>query len=149
MKKELLALAVLVAAFFILVFAVPLRLAAPPETPREEAGDDYAATAMLSAALNTEGKTLGVSVTPLEVLEDSRCPVGVTCIQAGTVRLKVRLKSALAESTVVMSLGDSISTATEKVEFIDAEPPPYAGAAIPSADYIFNFKISRAVGGEF
>ncbi|MDP3958197.1 MAG: hypothetical protein Q8Q36_01890 [bacterium] len=147
--KELGALLALVLAFFVVAFIIPAPLTAP-ETPGGQGGAaDYAATGMLAASLYLEGKTLGVAVTPLQVLEDSRCPVDATCIQAGTVRVKVRVRSALTESIVVMAIGDAFETESEKIEFVDAEPPPRAGVSIPPADYIFNFKILRKVGGEF
>ena len=33
----------------------------------------------------------GPKVTPLELIEDSRCPKGVNCVWAGQVRIKVRV----------------------------------------------------------
>ena len=43
------------------------------------------------------GERINVSnafVTPLSVLEDSRCPADVQCIQAGTVRISIRIEQA-------------------------------------------------------
>jgi len=44
-----------------------------------------------TVALGEPAIRAGVTVTPLRVLEDSRCPHGVQCVQAGTVRLAVRI----------------------------------------------------------
>jgi len=46
----------------------------------------------------------GIRITPLAVLEDSRCPEGVQCIQAGTVRVKTRLEYGRASKEVVYEL---------------------------------------------
>ncbi|WP_147395402.1 hypothetical protein [Altericroceibacterium spongiae] len=58
--------------------------ASAPAGPSDHPGTAYARI----------GETVyvdGPQVTPLEVLEDSRCPKDVQCIQAGQVRLKVRI----------------------------------------------------------
>ncbi len=45
----------------------------------------------ITLALHQRGGVDGFVVTPLRVDEDSRCPAEVQCIQAGTVRLAVRI----------------------------------------------------------
>ena len=45
-----------------------------------------------TATLNQKILNGGIYITPLEVLEDSRCPPDVNCVWAGQVTLKVRLE---------------------------------------------------------
>ena len=50
-----------------------------------------------------------MSLTPLRIEEDSRCPTGVQCIQAGTVRLLVRIDARTSERETVLTLGKPIA----------------------------------------
>lgn len=153
MHRQLTVLLVATAALLLIFFLFPdaTRLGDGYEKAdkTEESEVTYAAETTVSARLGEEGKTLGVSITPLAVLEDSRCPVGVQCIQAGTVRLSLHVKSAVAEDTLEIGLASAISSERERVAFIDVVPPPRAGEDIADADYVFRFHVSTLEGGEF
>ncbi|RFN59069.1 hypothetical protein [Marixanthomonas ophiurae] len=47
----------------------------------------------MKIALGETVKTNGHSITFLEVLEDSRCPINVTCIWEGRVKVKVKVEA--------------------------------------------------------
>jgi hypothetical protein len=49
-----------------------------------------------------------VNLTPVNVDEDSRCPTGVQCIWAGTVRVKVLVEPAGANHAVFATLGQPL-----------------------------------------
>ena len=49
------------------------------------------------ARLNETVRVGGVAVTPLVVLEDSRCPRDVACVWEGRIRLSVRVAGAGAQ----------------------------------------------------
>lgn len=85
----------------------------------------------------------GVSITPTEIVEDSRCPAGVYCIQAGTVRVKVMLQggsgSLKGEETFKL---DSPVTFGGKTVTLDSVLPGKFPAAMPtSKDYRFTFSV--------
>ncbi|AFL80773.1 hypothetical protein Aeqsu_1280 [Aequorivita sublithincola DSM 14238] len=48
----------------------------------------------------------GVSIKFLEVLEDSRCPTGVTCIWAGRARVKVEITSEGKTEEKTLTFGE-------------------------------------------
>lgn len=48
---------------------------------------------------------IGVSLTPLMIAEDSRCPAGVQCIQAGTVRVSTAILEGGVSRIQVLTLG--------------------------------------------
>lgn len=83
----------------------------------------------------------GISITPLEVVADSRCPVDVVCIQAGTasVRTEVRYKETTQE--VVLSLGRASFIGDKRIELTSVTPEPKQGAKIPEGDYRFVFTV--------
>ena len=66
----------------------------PSENSATTKNEDIPSTAGSTAVLahiNRETQTPFVSITPLEVLEDSRCPGNAVCIQMGTVKLSARI----------------------------------------------------------
>ena len=93
-------------------------------------------------------------VTPLEVLEDSRCPQNVNCIQAGTVRLRAKLSSDLVSESEdleeiftlnkpIQIEGERIDNEADTVTLVKVEPSPKAGVSITPTDYIFYFEEER------
>jgi hypothetical protein len=91
---------------------------------------------------------LGVQITPTEVLEDSRCPSDVQCIQAGTVRVRATLVSGLGTSTSVFALDKSITTETEIVTLFSVTPAPESGKTIAAGEYRFTFKVAKRSGAQ-
>jgi hypothetical protein len=76
----------------------------------------------------------------VELLEDSRCPAGATCIQAGRVRVQLAVQRADGEPTAV-ELGDEegsrrASAGGLELELLAVEPTPRSGEATPAADYV-------------
>lgn len=87
---------------------------------------------------------LDVSVTPVSIVEDSRCPSDVTCIQAGTVRVKIKILSGLGTSEMIATLnGTPITTEAEQIELEEVTPYPNSKIKINASDYVFKFKISK------
>jgi hypothetical protein len=97
----------------------------------------------LEVMLNNEVSALGVSITPLQVLEDSRCPIDVQCIQAGTVRVKAKIVSGLGESIMTFTLNSPITTEAEEVTLISVSPKPLSTHTISAAEYRFIFEIKK------
>ena len=98
----------------------------------------------LTARIGQEVSGLGVNITPLAVIEDSRCPVDVMCIQAGRVRIQARLVSGLGTAMQEFTLdGEPITTEAEIVALVDTAPQPKAGIRIPDAEYVFQFEVTK------
>lgn len=84
---------------------------------------------------------LGVKITPLKILEDSRCPVDVQCIQAGTVRLQAQVVDGMGTSTVTFILGKPITLEASAVVLIDVQPTKHSQVTLQPSDYTFTFSI--------
>lgn len=97
----------------------------------------------LQARIGQEVSGLDVSIMPLAVLEDSRCPIGVQCIQAGTVRMRARLSSGLGVALQEFSIDRPVTTEVEEITLISVNPLPAAGVKIKESDYLFEFKITK------
>ena len=83
------------------------------------------------------------SVTLLDVMDESRCPEGVTCIWAGTVKAKILSMTGVGKSTEIIELGKSLTTEAETITFLSATPHPTQGKSILSADYRLIFEVTK------
>ncbi|MFA5877332.1 MAG: hypothetical protein WC880_03125 [Candidatus Paceibacterota bacterium] len=91
-----------------------------------------------------------LSVRVISLEEDSRCPTGVQCIQAGTVRVKVEIVSGLGTSTPIIGLGKSITTEAEVITLTTTTPYPARDVSIVPNEYQFIFTVAkRTVAGCF
>jgi hypothetical protein len=84
----------------------------------------------------------GVTITPLEVTEDSRCAEGLQCIWAGTVKLRANLSKPSGNFETILEVGKPVSTGTEDVTLVAVSPYPKAGEKIAFKDYKFEFKVT-------
>ncbi|OGG60756.1 hypothetical protein A2765_01420 [Candidatus Kaiserbacteria bacterium RIFCSPHIGHO2_01_FULL_56_24] len=97
----------------------------------------------LTASLGQKVSALGVSITPLEIVSDSRCPKDVQCIWAGTVEVKAKIESGLGASTMTLKLGEPVTTEAETITLTDVTPAKTAGETIPSSSYRFVFEVKK------
>lgn len=100
-------------------------------------------TVTVEAKLNITVTPIGDRITVLSVLEDSRCPVDVQCIQAGTVRVRTKVQSGLGTSQVDFTLNKLITTEAEEITLIDVKPVKESKNQISSSDYIFTFRVTK------
>jgi len=102
-------------------------------------------TVTVTAVLNESVSALGVSLTPLEVEEDSRCPSDVVCIQAGQVRLSLRTVDGMGTSTMSITLGATEPSTTETASIWLTDVTPYPKASVPTEEesYVFTFRVEK------
>lgn len=98
---------------------------------------------LLKADMNQKVTGVGVSLTPLKILEDSRCPSDVQCIQAGTVRVQVRLTSASGTATQEFKLGQAVTTETQIITLTEVLPAKKSTVTLKASDYVFTFEIKK------
>jgi len=86
------------------------------------------------------GDADGWSITPMDIVEDSRCPSDVQCIQAGTVRLLVALGGDSSDE-VTLTLGQRTSLEEIGVlghaTLVAVTPSPVSTKKILNSDYRF------------
>lgn len=88
----------------------------------------------------------GPKVTPLAVLEDSRCPMNARCVWAGQVRLKARVHLGTGDRDLELTSGKPIPVADGTLELVEVRPDRVAGEgqSLDPEDYRFGF---RFMGG--
>lgn len=89
----------------------------------------------------------GPKVTPLAVLEDSRCPMNARCVWAGQVRVRVQVHLGSGTRVTELTQGRPAPVADGTLELVEVQPDRLAGAearAMAAAEYRFGF---RFMGG--
>ena len=81
----------------------------------------------------------GPRVTPLALLEDSRCPQRAQCIWAGRVRISARVRRGGGARVHELELGKSIHLADGSLTLVSVSPGRKQGGAIVAARYHFGF----------
>jgi len=96
---------------------------------------DGIARARINEAVVVDGPRL----TPLKVVEDSRCPQGVQCIQAGRVVLTVRVELGSRSELIDLTMGQPQQVADGSLTLVEAWPDRKQGEVIYPEQYRFGF----------
>lgn len=95
------------------------------------------------------GRTVAVDgpkVTPLAILEDSRCPAGVRCVWAGRVRISARIDLGRGSETRELVQGVPMPVADGTLELVEVQPLKPAAGTRPLATADYRFAL-RFMGG--
>ncbi len=136
MKNYAVVIGAIALAIVVALWVVNARVAKAP-------GPSLIGPVSLEARIDQKVSGLGVDITPLAVLQDSRCPVDVQCIQAGTVKIRARLVGGLGTAMQEFTIGQPITTETEMVTLTAVSPQPKAGIKIPDSEYVFRFEVTK------
>ncbi|MGH6788039.1 MAG: hypothetical protein ACREBO_14530 [Novosphingobium sp.] len=107
------------------------------KTPRS----DGISRARLVETVNVDGPR----VTPLKVLEDSRCPTGVQCVWAGQVRLSVRIDLGSGSETRELTSGKPAQVADGALTLVEVMPERRDKWPVYPEDYRFGFKFAGGI----
>ena len=81
-----------------------------------------------------------VVVTPMEVHEDSRCPMNARCVWAGRAIVLTRIDGAGWREQAYMTLGEPYETHGTSVTLTSLNPSQMAGTEIRASDYRFAYE---------
>jgi hypothetical protein len=110
-----------------------------PTPARDEVG-----TGASKEGVTRLGKAVRLGSTilmPVALEEDSRCPADVQCIQAGTVRVQVRVHEASKSWLGSVDLRRPLRLATGWLHLSAVCPPRLASADLLATDYLFSFRV--------
>ncbi len=94
--------------------------------------------------LNETARLGALQVTPVAIVEDSRCPTGVQCIQAGTMRIEARVVAPGSIRSAVLALGVPERAGSGWVSLVQACPLPVVGSPVRPGDYRFSLLLTTA-----
>lgn len=93
--------------------------------------------------LATFGQSTSVGslmVTPLSLVEDSRCPINARCVWAGRVVLSARIDGRGWRETAPLELGKPYATHGSGLALVSAEPGKMAGTPPSPPASLFGFE---------
>jgi len=122
-----------------LALLAPIALGACATTPAPDADG------IVWAKLNQRAYVDGPYVTPLAVLEDSRCPSNVQCVWAGRLRVSVRIELGSGSETRELTKGEPAQVADGALELVEGTPYPKSDETIAPEDYRFGFKFAGGI----
>ena len=103
--------------------------------------DDGSVDARLGQTVNVGGPR----VTPLAVLEDSRCPMEARCIWAGRVRLSVRVTTGAGSTVRDLATDKALQVADGQLVLQGVMPPRSTQRTIAPSDYRFTLKFDGGI----
>lgn len=114
---------------------LPLALAACVTVPT--------ASASPTATFGQAAMVGPLRVTPLKVLEDSRCPINARCVWAGRLILRTFIRGPNIRETRDLTLGEPQPIAGGRLSLVAAEPGKMAGAEgnLPANRFTFEFSL--------
>lgn len=92
--------------------------------------------------LGQRGDLGGPKVTPLRVLEDSRCPMEARCVWAGRVRLEVKVELGSGTTVREVATDQPVGIADGSLELLGVMPPKSTQYQIDPKQYRFALKFS-------
>ncbi len=100
-------------------------------------------TTTLDTQLNKKVSAYNFSITPLQVVEDSRCPTDVQCIQAGTVRVKATLSGELGAYTATLELNKPLVNEEVSITLVSVLPNKLSTHQTDASEYRFVFEVKK------
>lgn len=84
-----------------------------------------------------------ITITPRTIVEDSRCPIDVQCIQAGTIRVNVALEGNNNQETALLTLGRPVTFMNKNIELVEVSPPTSSNHPVTQSAYRFTFRVTE------
>jgi hypothetical protein len=102
-----------------------------------------ATSSIVTTFLGGRATGLNFTVSPQEIISDSRCAEGVQCIWAGTVELRAIVETPVGNGEHKITLGKPLTVGNYEVTLTEVTPAPKAGEKIPMSSYHFTFEVKR------
>ena len=81
-----------------------------------------------------------IVVTPMRVVEDSRCPINARCVWAGRLVVETRVDGAGWRDTANITLGETYGTHERVVRLIAGEPNKTTQEEVKPEQYRFTYE---------
>lgn len=111
----------------------------PNTTPTPEA--PMATPQTITTKIGQQISMFGATGSVVSVVEDSRCPQDVQCIQAGTVRVQIRASYFGISKNITLTLNEPYTMSGKSITLTDVTPYPISTQSITPSDYTFTFLI--------
>lgn len=121
------------------ILIAALALAGCATGPGDAAAGPGVGGALAHGGLNQNIRVGGLTVRPLAVTEDSRCPADVACVWAGRVVLRARV-SGMAGDQSISSIAPLVLPGGGRLELASVAPRRLSARSGASVPYRFGFR---------
>jgi hypothetical protein len=89
----------------------------------------------------------GLYITPQDVVSDSRCPIDVTCVWAGEIKVRVTVRRSedypIETKDITLKIGEVVSYKNKSIELVSVLPVPNSKSPVEMQyrDYVFEFRV--------
>ena len=104
------------------------------------AGSEFAPLEGMPAAIGETVRIGPLTATPVRLIEDSRCPLTVQCVQAGRLIVSTRLGGEGWSETVPLTLGEPYAVQGSTVMLVSGRPEKWSERRRPRNEYRFVFE---------
>ena len=104
------------------------------------AGSDFAPLEGMPAAIGETVRVGPFLATPRSVVEDSRCPDNVRCVQAGRLVVSTRLEGDGWSQTVPLTLGEPYAIQGTTITLASGRPEKWSDRRRPRTESRFGFE---------
>lgn len=87
----------------------------------------------------------GPKIKPVEVIEDSRCPMNARCVWAGQVRLRALWVRPSGSQEIELTLGEPTPLADGELTLTSVRPDRSTDRMIAPKDYRFSFSFAGGI----
>jgi hypothetical protein len=101
---------------------------------------EFAPLEGMPAAIGETVRVGPLTATPVQLIEDSRCLVGVRCVQAGRLVVSTRLEGSGWSQTVPLTLGEPYAVQGTTVMMVSGRPEKWSERRRPRGEYRFVFE---------
>lgn len=116
--------------------------------PCKDRGTKTESEQLLTVHLNESVTIKGVTLTPVAIISDSRCPVNARCIKAGEIKVRISIVTDTKKEEAVLTLGVAHPFAGKSIILNHASQSLDVSRAILSSDYTFGFEVTDLQEGE-
>ena len=100
-------------------------------------GSRFAPLSGMPAAIGETVAVGSLTATPRRLVEDSRCPIAVQCVQAGRVVVSTQISGPAGTETVPLVLGEPYPVQGTTVTLVSARPEKWNERRRPRIEYRF------------
>ena len=104
------------------------------------AGSGFDPLEGMPAAIGETVRVGPLTATPVRLVEDSRCPLTVQCVQAGRLIVSTRLEGEGWRETVPLTLGEPYAVGGHTVTLVSGRPEKWNERRRPRNEYRFVFE---------
>lgn len=115
--------------------------------PADPAHEEPSPTARTTTGIGGSVTIGQITVSPKRLVEDSRCPKSVQCIQAGRVVIEADVTGPGVKQTILLASDKATTLGRYIISLVTIAPEKLDSKTIPDSDYAFTISVGEDFKG--